>query len=54
MAGRHFRVRSLRAASLERPLEKDAFGWNRHREERSDVAIQEIVGRPAFPWMASP
>jgi hypothetical protein len=25
-------------------LERDAFGWNRHREERSDAAIQESRG----------
>ena len=30
-----------------------AFVWNRHREERSDVAIQESQGRPTFPWIAS-
>ena len=26
-----------------------AFQWNRHREERSDVAIQESQGRPRTP-----
>jgi hypothetical protein len=33
-------------------LDQDAFGWNRHREERSDVAIQ---GRraPDDSWIAS-
>jgi hypothetical protein len=35
-------------------LECAAFGRNRHREERSDVAIQESQGRPSFPWIASP
>ena len=31
---------------LDLVLERDAFGWTRHREERSDVAIQGTVGRP--------
>ena len=25
----------------------------RHREPRSGVAIQKIVGRPSFPWIAT-
>ena len=28
-----------------------AFQWNRHREERSDVAIQGAVGRPTTPGL---
>jgi hypothetical protein len=30
-----------------------ANGWNRHREERSDAAIQKAVGRDGS-WIASP
>ncbi len=32
-------------------LARGAFGSNRHREERSDAAIQGIVGRPAIPGL---
>jgi hypothetical protein len=34
-------------------LECAAFGWDRHREERSDAAIQKSVGGPTFRWIAS-
>ena len=34
-------------------LEQSAYWWNRHREERSDVAIQESRARSMFPWIAS-
>jgi len=35
------------------PLEQSAYWWNRHREERSDVAIQESRARSMLPWIAS-
>jgi hypothetical protein len=44
------RVEPPRAATSWR-LERAAFEWNRHREERSDAAIQGKVGRPTFPGL---
>jgi hypothetical protein len=35
-------------------LERAAFGWNRHREQRSDAAIQGTVGRPTTPGLLPP
>jgi hypothetical protein len=33
------------------PTKQDAFGWNRHREERSDAAIQESSGALRSPGL---
>ena len=33
------------------PLKQDPSGWSRHREERSDVAIQGAAGRPTTPGL---
>ncbi len=41
---------SCRQAS---PLERFSTTLNRHCEERSDEAIQGIVERPTFCWIAS-
>ena len=41
----------LAATQREPILEDDACGQGRHREERSDAAIQRAVGRPATPGL---
>jgi hypothetical protein len=41
----------LAATQREPILEDDACGQGRHREERSDAAIQRPVGRPATPGL---
>ena len=38
--------------ALCRPLRHDAFRRSRHREERSDVAIQKFVKKCLGPWIA--
>jgi hypothetical protein len=44
-----FMAECLARPEAEPSLEDDAFGRNRHREERSDAAIQRTVGRPTTP-----
>jgi hypothetical protein len=45
-------VRAYLAAAEAKPsLEDDAFGRNRHREERSDAAIQRAAGRSTTPGL---
>src|SRR5580704_1871446 len=41
----------LAAAEAGSSLEDDGSGRNRHREERSDAAIQRAVGRPTTPGL---
>jgi Putative DNA-binding domain len=41
-----FMAEYLAAAASEPGVEDDAFGRNRHREERSDAAIQRAIERP--------
>jgi hypothetical protein len=37
---------------VNRSLRRVVFGWNRHREEQSDAAIQRTWA-PYAPWIAS-
>jgi hypothetical protein len=46
-----FMAECLARPEAEPRLEDDAFGRNRHREERSDAAIQRTVGHPTTPGL---
>jgi peptide/nickel transport system ATP-binding protein len=39
------------ARAMLPPAGRDGVGWNRHREERSDAAIQGAVGGPTTPGL---